>query len=252
MDIHAHHLHKAPGEKAWHYFFEFLMLFLAVFCGFLAEYRLEHRIERDREKEFIASAVREMKMDLQALIPYINDSNLYKNQDTLAVLLLTGNRSQETINKMYRLYFNYEYTEPPLVFKKNTLTQLKSAGNMRLIRKSAVVDSLLGWDGSITFATLVHEKFEKLADDNQILGSKIFDGSYFIQYGKWITVEQEISAKKSFRLMKNDEALLHELGTNIKKQAMYLKFYYICLNNHKLYTTRLIDFLKKEYNLQDI
>jgi hypothetical protein len=249
MDIHAHHLHKAPGQKFWHYFFEFLMLFLAVFCGFMAEYHLEHRIERDREREFIASAVREMKMDLQALIPYINDSNLYKNQDTLAILLLTGNRSQETINELYRFYFNYEYTETPLIFKKNTLTQLKNAGNMRLIRKSAVVDSLLGWDGSITFLTLVHEKFEKLSDANQMLGSKIFDGGYFIQYGKWIKVEQDISANKIFRLMKNDESMLHELGTNIKNQAMYLKYYYQCLNNHKLYTTRLIEFFEKEYRL---
>ena len=37
METHAHHLHHAPGKKIWHYFFEFLMLFLAVFCGFIAE-----------------------------------------------------------------------------------------------------------------------------------------------------------------------------------------------------------------------
>ena len=37
METHAYHLHRAPGKKIWHYFFEFLMLFLAVFCGFIAE-----------------------------------------------------------------------------------------------------------------------------------------------------------------------------------------------------------------------
>ncbi|MCX6221180.1 MAG: hypothetical protein NTZ69_09330 [Bacteroidia bacterium] len=31
METHAHHLHKVPGNKFWHYFYEFLMLFLAVF-----------------------------------------------------------------------------------------------------------------------------------------------------------------------------------------------------------------------------
>ena len=36
METHAHHLHKAPGKKWTHYFFEFLMLFLAVFLGFIA------------------------------------------------------------------------------------------------------------------------------------------------------------------------------------------------------------------------
>ena len=57
MEVH-HHAHDpaAPHhQKNWKsYFWEFLMLFLAVFCGFLAEYQLEHKIERDREKKFQA------------------------------------------------------------------------------------------------------------------------------------------------------------------------------------------------------
>ena len=48
MEVH-HHAHTA--RKKWtHYFWEFLMLFLAVFCGFMAEYQLEHTIEHQREK----------------------------------------------------------------------------------------------------------------------------------------------------------------------------------------------------------
>jgi len=43
MEVHAH-THTA--RKKWtHYFWEFLMLFLAVFCGFLAENQREHMIE---------------------------------------------------------------------------------------------------------------------------------------------------------------------------------------------------------------
>jgi hypothetical protein len=37
MEVH-HHAHHDHGKKNWKsYFWEFLMLFLAVFCGFLAE-----------------------------------------------------------------------------------------------------------------------------------------------------------------------------------------------------------------------
>ncbi len=51
MEVHHHSNHG--GKKNWKsYFWEFLMLFLAVFCGFLAEYQLEHKIERDRAKEY--------------------------------------------------------------------------------------------------------------------------------------------------------------------------------------------------------
>ena len=35
MEVHSHT--HSPRKKWTHYFWEFLMLFLAVFCGFLAE-----------------------------------------------------------------------------------------------------------------------------------------------------------------------------------------------------------------------
>jgi len=51
MEVHAH---TQTARKKWtHYFWEFLMLFLAVFCGFLAEYKLEHIIEHQREEQYI-------------------------------------------------------------------------------------------------------------------------------------------------------------------------------------------------------
>ena len=47
MEVHAHS-HTA-GKKWTHYFWDFLMLFLAVFCGFLAENIREHSVEKHRE-----------------------------------------------------------------------------------------------------------------------------------------------------------------------------------------------------------
>ncbi|MEO5947207.1 MAG: hypothetical protein ABIP79_10365, partial [Chitinophagaceae bacterium] len=62
MEVH-HHAHTA--RKRWtHYFWEFLMLFLAVFCGFLAEYQLEHKIEQDREKAYMKGIVENLKYDI--------------------------------------------------------------------------------------------------------------------------------------------------------------------------------------------
>ena len=64
METHANHLHHAPGKKFWHYFFEFLMLFLAVFCGFLAENLREKNVEHHREKQFIASMIKDIEADI--------------------------------------------------------------------------------------------------------------------------------------------------------------------------------------------
>ena len=71
MEVHAH-THTA--RKKWtHYFWEFLMLFLAVFCGFLAEYQLEHKIEKDRGKQYVISFFEDLKYDTLHLSAVINN-----------------------------------------------------------------------------------------------------------------------------------------------------------------------------------
>ncbi len=61
MEVHAH-THTA--RKKWtHYFWEFLMLFLAVFCGFLAENFREHKIEHKRARQFAISLVNDLSGD---------------------------------------------------------------------------------------------------------------------------------------------------------------------------------------------
>src|SRR5258705_13390061 len=78
MEVHAH-THTVPiaiGRKKWiHYFWEFLMLFLAVFCGFLAENLREHTIEHQRAKQFALSQLSDIKTDTAALNAAINIGN---------------------------------------------------------------------------------------------------------------------------------------------------------------------------------
>ena len=68
MEVHAH-THTA--RKKWtHYFWEFLMLFLAVFCGFLAEYQLEHTIQKDREKVYMQNMLEDLEADTAVYADY--------------------------------------------------------------------------------------------------------------------------------------------------------------------------------------
>ncbi|HET6766300.1 MAG TPA: hypothetical protein VFH08_02840, partial [Chitinophagaceae bacterium] len=96
MEVH-HHSHLASGEthiptsreKKWkHYFWEFLMLFLAVFCGFLAEYQLEHKIEKDREKVYIRSMIDDLKADTLNLSDHlVFRSDRRRRLDSLSYLM---------------------------------------------------------------------------------------------------------------------------------------------------------------------
>src|SRR5687767_168526 len=86
MEVHSH---TNTARKKWtHYFWEFLMLFFAVFCGFLAEYQLEHKIEKDREKQFVNSLLKDLEADVNTLrINYRNQQAGIILMDSLFLLL---------------------------------------------------------------------------------------------------------------------------------------------------------------------
>ena len=84
METHAHHLHKAPGKKFWHYFSEFIMLGLAVFSGFLAENFREHKIEHYREERYIKNLYEDLKSDTAIYSEY--------NKSTLELMDIVDSR----------------------------------------------------------------------------------------------------------------------------------------------------------------
>ncbi len=61
MEVHSHT--HTPRKKWTHYFWEFLMLFLAVFCGFLAEIIREHQVENERAKTLAKNLYKEIVAD---------------------------------------------------------------------------------------------------------------------------------------------------------------------------------------------
>jgi len=65
--MEAHH-HTHTERKRWyHYFWEFLMLFLAVSCGFLAENQIEHMVDHQREKQYIRSLRKDLSGDIDQI-----------------------------------------------------------------------------------------------------------------------------------------------------------------------------------------
>src|SRR5688572_24588387 len=146
MEVH-HHPHT-PRKKWSHYFWEFLMLFLAVFCGFLAEYYLEHTIEHNREKQFIESLVRDIEADTAQLsiikgfrlgrLSSIDSLSNYLAKNTSATVSLSAIQLLRDVRGHVSFYQN-----------SGTLDQLKNAGGLRLIRKRKVVDSIQSYDQQI-------------------------------------------------------------------------------------------------------
>jgi len=148
MEVHAH-THTA--RKKWtHYFWEFLMLFLAVFCGFLAEYQLEHKIEKDREKIYIQN----MLEDLEA------DTSIYSDYASRNIIIF------DLIDTMI------QQLEPV----KRTYEQMKSSGHLRLIVKRQVAESVSSYYNSL-FELDTYNQVGIIWSDNYAEAiAKIFDG----------------------------------------------------------------------------
>ena len=70
MEVHHHpHVEKKNFKE---YFFEFLMIFLAVTLGFFAESLREHIVDKEREREYISSFYTDLQSDQRDLPVLIN------------------------------------------------------------------------------------------------------------------------------------------------------------------------------------
>ena len=140
MEVHAHT--HTPRKKWTHYFWEFLMLFLAVFCGFLAENQREHYVEHKREKQYMLSLTEDLKTDIIQLQTYINWRHLTKQDFDSAIVLLSNSDLDLNAYHIYKLINRsaLRFGLPDL--SERTIQQLKNSGGLRLIRNDAVSDAI--------------------------------------------------------------------------------------------------------------
>jgi len=143
MEVHAHT--HPPRKKRIHYFWEFLMLFLAVLCGFFAEYQLEHRIEKDRAKELARSFYDELAGDAVAVNLAIE--NRVRKETAIDYLKKYFRDSNLTnVSNTFTINFNYGFlSHAPSIFEPRDviLEQLINSGSLRYF-KSGELQRLTG------------------------------------------------------------------------------------------------------------
>jgi hypothetical protein len=145
MEVH-HHAHAEHGKKSWRsYFWEFLMLFLAVFCGSLAEYQLEHVVEHQREKELAVALYTELLDDSTVAAGKL-DIRLGKEKDMDYLNAYFRDSSLARLPKAFypafttSFYLFNTYTFEP---KDGILSQIRNSGSQRYF-KSIALQKLFG------------------------------------------------------------------------------------------------------------
>ena len=175
MEVHAHT--HTPRKKWTHYFWEFIMLFLAVFCGFLAENQREHMIEHQREKKFIRSLISDLSADTTRLGTIIHLRNERLVLLDSFMILLNKPNAEAYGRTIY--YFN-SYATRGVAFRftpaDGTMQQLKNGGNLRLIRKASISDSIIAYDVVNRGYVWGGQDEEEIMDTYRNVAETVFDG----------------------------------------------------------------------------
>src|SRR5258708_30889844 len=146
MEVHSH---SHTERKKWtHYFWEFLMLFLAVFCGFLAENQREHMVEHQKEKQYMKS----LKKDVEADIIQIDRLEIELNDfirrlDSVAEGLDPSSGRSPSLVTYKQMSRDLGFSD--FIYTDRTIQQLKNAGGMRLVRNQGVADSIVQYDAMV-------------------------------------------------------------------------------------------------------
>jgi hypothetical protein len=221
MEVHAH-THTA--RKKWtHYFWEFLMLFLAVFCGFLAEYQLEHKIEKGREKQYIRSFVEDLKRDTATLNNRVFYCDLTIARVDSAIAVFNDPHLNDLAAEIY-YFLRWMHRSDVFSVNDRTIVQLRNAGGMRLITKKAVSDSIIDYYKAVEHIQFVYEEQVEWRRALRPYFPDLLDGNF---YGQSVDDKNiVIRPDSSVRLRSTDPKLINALVltlSNIKGINMGLK-----------------------------
>src|SRR6185436_12863247 len=140
MEVH-HHAHTA--RKKWtHYFWEFLMLFLAVFAGFLAENQREHFVEHQREKKFASRLLSDLRQDslfFETRIKLLEQRQKAHNQ-FLNIMTNPAGATDSAVNRGFVGILLLTRTSND--FTTATYNQMKTSGSLRYIVNDNLTTSL--------------------------------------------------------------------------------------------------------------
>src|SRR5215471_10112699 len=176
--METHH-HQHTERKKWnHYVWEFLMLFLAVFAGFIAENLRENFTERKREHNYIVSLLDDLKTDTTYLTAMARKNlKMARGQDSLIDLLNDLKDTAGVNRKAYRYYFLYTTNFLEVQFSQKTISQLLNAGNMRMIEKHGISDSIMEYNLLTHYVEEQGKAYEEYFKKTLDLSSSIFDFS---------------------------------------------------------------------------
>ena len=216
--MEVHHHTQTQRRKWRHYFWEFLMLFLAVFCGFLAENKREHIVEGKRAKEYCISLLNDLKVDTSELNGAVRDGkNIIASIDTIISIASNLNGKLEVPGTFYA-HSRRATTFWAVDWSRSTLLQLIQSGNLRYIRNKNLVNNINEYYRQQDIITERNQIERELIAKSVELRSKVFNSAVNAQFnGMQIDLNESNPVapirsliKLNYPLSPNSSEFIHE------------------------------------------
>ena len=256
MEVHQHAQHG--GKKNWKsYFWEFLMLFLAITLGFLVENQREHYIERIRAKDFSKTLVKDLQNDTVAIHAQIKSTKIYiAIVDTL--LALSKNKLEGREASRFCFYTRFTYWTSPIIWNRATFEQIKNSGSLRYFKNYPLLEKMMKYQATIN--NIEMEAYNHTIRGNMLLNhiNVIIDpayhhalSKYFIWYLDTMSGKTMESMYASTESLENKRTEIRELLNMVVVQQRNLQRNIdIPWKRAEDLAVELINDLKKEYHIK--
>lgn len=250
MEVHSHtHTPSPPagrtGKRWTHYFWEFLMLFLAVFCGFLAENIREHQVEHTREKEYMKSLLSDLGEDTVEINKSIVMTKEAIQYEDSAILYIYQHPPDKYLPEDFTEMNTKALRRLKVVFNNITAQQLKNAGNLRLLRSQETIKKISIYWNKQENTLISLDRYLEYRNRGREFDEKL--SAY---------AERELADAKMIppihagtRVINSDPALWSEYSNILSHCRVTAKIYLDQLLTQKKLAVDLIGTLKKEYHL---
>ena len=254
MEVH-HHAHHEHGKRNWKsYFWEFLMLFLAVSLGAYVENFRESNLHKKEAKTHINSLIADLQTDISLLESGLDRNNYSsKMADSLIELLHSDISNTADIYVAARTVtanLGYTYTN------SKSFDQMKSSGLLRYIKPNYLLDSIGSYYVSFQWLTnqtdLLRLKMDEIHKKNALL----FDSYVFQQMinngiengSNRRTIINKPSIKPA--LLSTNPNDINTVSLNYHYYSTTIKFFINKSLEQRNRAIRLVELIKKEYPVE--
>ncbi len=258
MEVH----HRTHGKKNWKsYFWEFIMLFLAVFCGFLAENQREHYVESLRAKEYAKSMLSDMKEDTAEIAGGIRQNIFMISTFDSCISIGKKHIDKLTVPGTFYYYCRFSTNGYAIDWNRSTLTQLVQSGSLRYLKNKDIVRKINKYHALQGIIAANNETDNQVRNRIIEIRSRLLAVRYFEAFAM-LNISQEMKGRIPGPVP--DSLLLQELSLKTGSTGIMEEFLNTLLDRKyrnrrfvdELYPQALkaasgiIEMLKTEYHLE--